>query len=250
LRPVLKGVSPIQGDFNNYRDAFDHLLQRISIGRLQGIQIAQYCSYCERPIPTNLAVEHIEPKNGAYAKSHLENRWSNFLLACVNCNSKKGAKEVDFRKLYFPDRDNTFRAFEYLSNGRIRPNPILALPQQTISQNTLDLLGLNDEINADVIGVSKDRRTQRLNVWLLALDSLEDFNNDPDNIVLKKFLVKEMLANGFFSIWMKVFESHPSVKELFINSITGTRASGCFDANSNMLSPHPNTDNLAHGSKI
>ena len=51
-------------------------------------RIGQYCSYCELPIVANLAIEHIVPKTSFPL---LATRWSNFLLACAACNSKKGS---------------------------------------------------------------------------------------------------------------------------------------------------------------
>jgi hypothetical protein len=51
-------------------------------------RIGQYCSYCELPIVANLAIEHVVPKTSFPL---LATRWSNFLLACAACNSKKGS---------------------------------------------------------------------------------------------------------------------------------------------------------------
>lgn len=50
--------------------------------------IGQYCSYCESPVGSRLAIEHRLPK---HYFPHLGFRWSNFLLACDSCNSIKGA---------------------------------------------------------------------------------------------------------------------------------------------------------------
>lgn len=73
MRPIERGPSPRATDFDDYRDAFPELASRLG----------SYCSFCERRIPTNLAVEHIQPKAlPAYAA--LVGRWDNFLLACVN----------------------------------------------------------------------------------------------------------------------------------------------------------------------
>jgi len=51
--------------------------------------LGQYCSYCEMPLATSLAVEHMLPKAGFPAKSV---SWDNFLLACPLCNSLKNDK--------------------------------------------------------------------------------------------------------------------------------------------------------------
>ena len=251
MRPVNKGRSPVI-NFNRYEDAFDYLLERIGIGEWGQIKIGQYCSYCERCIQTNLAVEHIEPKKGSFAKPELENEWSNFLLACVNCNSTKGSKEINFNSIYLPDRDNTFRAIEYKSDGTLEPGSNLQEAEKQIAKNTINLLGLNNSIAVenDINGVAKDRRAQRLNVWLIALDAYDDFQNCPDKAVMKKFIVREMLSNGFFSIWMKVFAQESEIKNLFISSIRGTRESGCFDDLGVSNHCHPNECDLESGGKI
>lgn len=51
--------------------------------------LGQYCSYCEMPLATSLAVEHMLPKAGFPVKSV---SWDNFLLACPLCNSLKNDK--------------------------------------------------------------------------------------------------------------------------------------------------------------
>jgi len=251
MRPVKKGSSPIVV-FNRYEDAFDYLLDRIGMGEWNNIKIGQYCSYCERCIQTNLAVEHIEPKKGLFGKPALEKEWSNFLLACVNCNSTKGSQKVDFNSIYLPDRDNTFRAIEYKQDGTIEPKEALNDHEKILAHNTIKLLGLNNNIavGSDLSGVAKDRRTQRLNVWLIALNAYDDFQNCVDKEALKKFIVREMLSNGFFSIWMKVFEQEAEIKSLFVNSIRGTENSGCFDELGASHIKHPNEDNLDSGGKI
>jgi len=50
--------------------------------------IGQYCSYCELPLTSSLAVEHTLPK---YWFPENQLAWSNFLLACPVCNSVKGS---------------------------------------------------------------------------------------------------------------------------------------------------------------
>lgn len=50
--------------------------------------IGQYCSYCELPLTSSLAIEHTLPK---YWFPQNQLSWSNFLLACPVCNSVKGS---------------------------------------------------------------------------------------------------------------------------------------------------------------
>ena len=134
MRPVDRGESPQREDFENFRDAFGPL-----VGRL-----GPYCSYCERRICTDLAVEHIQPKD-VDLYPELEGSWNNYLLACKNCNSTKGHKDVLPENYYLPDRDNTLAAFDYLPDGSITPSVAAAAP---IAADTLKLTGLDKPIRA------------------------------------------------------------------------------------------------------
>ena len=62
MRPIRRGMSPRSRDFLDYKKAKPELVSRIGSGWFNKIHIASYCSYCERPIVTNLAIEHIQPK--------------------------------------------------------------------------------------------------------------------------------------------------------------------------------------------
>src|SRR5262249_49219146 len=59
--------------------------------------LGQYCSYCEMPIATSLAVEHMLPKSQFPL---LSLQWTNFLLACAMCNSFKREKPRRSGKTY------------------------------------------------------------------------------------------------------------------------------------------------------
>jgi uncharacterized protein (TIGR02646 family) len=109
MRPIRRGASPRLGDFSNYRNALPDLVSRLGC----------YCSYCERLISVQLAVEHIQPK-GLPAYQALIGRWDNFLLACVNCNSTKKNKDVVLSDVLLPDRDNTFSAYLYDAGGGVQ----------------------------------------------------------------------------------------------------------------------------------
>ncbi len=251
LRPIRRNSSPKQSDYTHYTDAKTELISRFSSGWVCKKHVASYCSYCERKIETNLAVEHIEPKNGNYGKPNLKGRWSNFLLACVNCNSTKGSKQVLLNKIYLPDRDNTFCAFKYLADGNIQPSSSL----DTKAVETLDLLGLDKATREkyDSVGnlIAQDRAAQRLSAWGMAQDILEIYKKDPNNQVVQKLIVSNMVHCGFFSIWMTVFYNYSRMKLLFIKALSGTEESGCFDmTNGGVISPHPNQDQLASGGKI
>lgn len=217
-------------------------------------RLGPYCSYCERKIPTNLAVEHIQPKDLPQYK-HLVGRWKNFLVACVNCNSTKRHKDVKFAELLFPDRDNTSLAFQYLPDGTITLSPALTQAQQTMAEATLALTGLqkplNQTLNANGKLVALDRVAQRMETWAKAESALGDLLEQPRNPKLLQAVLKLALETGFFSVWMAVFQGYPEFQNALIDTFPGTRASGCFDLETcQPISPAPNPDGLAGGSKV
>ncbi len=241
MRPVLRGQSPRSVDFDNYRDAFTELASRIGL----------FCSYCERRIATQLAVEHIQPK-GLAAYSHLQGRWENFLLGCVNCNSTKGDKDVVLADVLLPDRDNTAAAYVYTMDGKVTVSAGMAAAQRTIAQRTLELTGL-DKLASEAIDsngqlVAIDRVAQRMEVWLIAHVSKDDLRANP-NDMFRRQIARTATGHGFFSIWMTVFEDDPLVRKLLIQEFSGT-AIDCFDSTTTkVVSPRP-PNGLAEGSKI
>lgn len=231
MRPVRRGASPISGDFSNYEKAKPDLISRLGC----------YCSYCERRISTNLAVEHI---NCQHFYPDLERTWINFLLACVNCNSTKNAKPFWIGEILLPDRDNTFAAFIYTPDGRIKPSQ-LAIDKglEQLAQDTLKLTGLDKK--------ATDRVSQRIQAWLLAQRAKGHIIKQPDNDILKEQAIDTAKENGFFSIWMTVFENDTDMRNRLIDAFAGTRDSGCFDQiTTAIVTPAPNPDQLANGSKI
>lgn len=240
MRPVHRRDNPTSGDFVDYRDAYPYLHSRLGT----------YCSYCERCIHTSLAVEHIQPK-GLLQYAGLSGRWENFLLACVNCNSTKGDKDVMLDLLYFPDRDNTFVALEYTADGRIIPATHLNAVQKQIATRTLELTGLEKQVRQtlDENGnlVAMDRISQRMEVWAEAEEALSDLLSNPSDTV-RGLIVKNVRAHGFFSIWMKIFEGDIEMRQRFINAFPGT-ARDCFDSNTLPVTPRP-ANGLAHAGKI
>ena len=242
MRPVRRNNSPITGEFAKYEDAKPELISRLGL----------FCSYCERRIATLLAVEHIEPKDKVPA---LEKVWHNFLLACVNCNSCKSNKIVNFSELLFPDRDNTFHSYIYLDDGTITVNPILSVQQKKQAQDTLALVGLDkpmqtySDSNDEVVAL--DRSGQRMEAIATAQQSLSLLETSPEIEALKQSIVISAKEAGFFSIWMKVFNAHPQMKILFIKAFKGTEDSGCFNMQTSApITPAPNPDELSNGGKV
>ncbi len=256
MRPVKRGASPIGNDFNDYADAKVYLVSRIGSGWYGQTQVANYCSYCERPISTNLAVEHIQPKGLTVGLiqpyAHLKGKWENFLLACVNCNSTKGDEDVLLSDLLLPDRDNTFIAFNYDQDGIV--SIALTGPSAPLAEKTLSITGLDkaatQSLDDNQRAIALERVGQRMNAWLLARSAKEDVDAEPHNQRIRNGAVRTALAHGFFSIWMKVFENDSDMRGRLISAFRGTQDSGCFDpVTTAAISPAPNPDALPHGSK-
>jgi uncharacterized protein (TIGR02646 family) len=245
MRPIRRRASPRAHDYSNYADAQVELIARLG----------PYCSYCERKIATNLAVEHIQPK-GVPAYAHLIGRWENFLLACVNCNSTKGDKVVALSEVFLPDRDNTGAAFTYLPDGTVHPSEaVVVAGLEEIAKATLKLTGLDKQIvvaqdeNGKQIAI--DRVTQRLEAWLIAEEAKADVDSNPGNAAVRRGAVRTAKEGGFFSIWMTVFHQDIPMRQHLIDAFQGTRLSGCHHAvTSAHVSPHPNDDGLADGGKF
>ena len=222
------------GDFADYADAKPYLLSRLG----------PFCSYCERRIPTDLAVEHIQPK-GLPQYAALERRWDNFLLGCKNCNSTKGDRDVPLDQYYLPDRDNTFAAFEYLQDGTIHERA-----GDAIGQRTLALTGLNRPIreafDENGVRVAIDRVSDRMALWGIALESRDDLTATPTD-GMRRQIVRTAMGHGFFSIWMKVFEGDAVMRRMLIDGFgTGADFRGfpntardCFDAQTQAITPRP-----------
>lgn len=245
MRPISRGASPIVGEYQDYTEAKPDLVRRIGL----------YCSFCERRIATNLAVEHVQPK-GLPAYANLIGRWDNFLLACVNCNSSKGQRDVKLENLLLPDRDNTFAALQYLSDGSIEASPVavaaglMQMVADTLALTGLDKIAMNSP-DANGRHVALDRVRQRMEAWLTAEHSKADLAAAPQNLNLQHAIVRLATASGFFSIWMTVFQGDANMLVRFIDAFDGTRESKCFDPISGLaISPAPNPDGLFSGGKI
>lgn len=238
MRPINRGMS--DEVYQRYQDAKPDLVEKLGT----------YCSYCERLIPTNLAVEHILPKDPNVGNPELENEWTNFLLSCVNCNSAKGTTVISFENYLLPDRDNTFLAFEYLETGEVEiSSKIIGAEQETWAKNTRDLVGLDKTThqnwNEKHLFTALERVTQRIATWMQAKEAREDYDNGEVNV---RRVCREAASRGFFSIWMKAFEGVVEVRAKLIEEFIGT-SKDCFDNNGNPISPRMGCD-LENGSKL
>ncbi|MEZ5302208.1 MAG: HNH endonuclease signature motif containing protein [Verrucomicrobiales bacterium] len=211
MRPVEKGPAP--REYQNYRDAFSDLESRIG----------PYCSYCERRLETNLAVEHIRPKS---LEPALETSWENFLLGCVNCNSSKGDTPVALDAFVWPDRDNTMLRFGYGEAGIV-----FALDggDQARSEALIRLVGLDkDPGNPD-----RDRRPTPTDLrWRSRFDNwrrarlCRDRLAANDTSEARELAVDVALGWGGFGIWITVFRDDADMIRRLVEAFAGTARDG------------------------
>lgn len=220
MRPVNKDAHPLRADgslvtFTEYAQSRRYLIDTIG----------EYCSYCERPIPANLAVEHVSPKTH---NPHLELSWSNFLLACTNCNSTKGHTNVVIADYFWPDSDNTFDKFTYDVSGLVTVNALLDADDAIKAQNTISLVGLDRRQpnvgTRDWQEASDRRHEHRLKAYVEANSYATNYNNASveDRAKFLPFLI-DIAKKGFWSIWMHAFRDFPEVQRALIDSFSGTR---------------------------
>lgn len=215
MRPVDRGPAP--REYAQYEDAKADLVSRLGL----------FCCYCERPIKTLLAVEHVLPK---ILHPDLELEWSNFLLACTNCNSTKGDRPVDRAAVILPDQDNSIRAFEYAWTGAVKPTMELG---ERVAENAARILwmtGLDkfpDEFEGEEYVAALERWQQRSDAWKLAVLQKQEIA-DSDSEALRRSTARLALEAGFFSVWMNVFTDDADMRRRFIEIFPGT-ARDCFD---------------------
>lgn len=231
MRPVDKGSTPLDANgspkvYAKYSHAKRDLIDRLG----------QYCSYCEQHIPANLAVEHVQPKD---LHPQLRNEWSNFLLACVNCNSIKSTKDVALTWALWPDTDNTFFALRYQASGEIIPNvAVLSAEEQQKAANLIELVGLDritpKEGTVAYITASDLRWENRVAAWHIATANLQAYESAREDIrPILVPLIADAARSGFWSVWMTVFVAYPEVKQALITRYQA--ASTCFDASANPI---------------
>ena len=215
MRPIDRGPAPRA--YGRYGDAIRDLEARLG----------RYCSYCERCLPTSLAVEHMAPKS---LREERELDWWNFLLACVNCNSVKGDKDMSDEDVLWPDRHNTFLAIEYASGGFVRVAEELDDESRRRARGLVDLVGLDRHgTNGWPSPSKRDRRwSQREEVWTTAerTRSLLEHLGESDETI--ELVLVAARGYGFFSVWMAVFHGYARVKRALIEGFPGT-ACCCFD---------------------
>ena len=223
MRPVIRGPHPTNDDgtvlaVSCYKQFRGPLIKRIGA----------YCSYCEMKLDSNLAVEHVKPKKvGGVIQDERLLDWGNLLLACTNCNSNKGNENIDVSEYFWPDSDNTYRAFEYGEGGCIAVAQLFSSDMKEKAERTLALTGL-DKTPADTNEASDRRWLNRKEVWDIAQRALSRLHSN--NIEeMRAQIVDTMKGHGYWSIWMTVFSGDADMRRRFIQAIAGTD-SNCFNS--------------------
>mgnify|MGYP004449447991 CR=1 FL=1 len=224
MRPIDRGEVPlVDGKLKVYKEysrARRDLKERIG----------SFCSYCERYLPTNAAIEHVPPTSLVHEKK-LD--WSNFLLACTNCNSCKKDKLINTDNIdsfVWPDQDDTFHLIEY-DTSTYMPKVKSGLKDEQVNKvnNTLSLVGLDKP--APKIGTisyeecSDMRVEQRGQAFDIANKYLLRFinaKNDAHRTDIIDGICDYVLASGFWSVWMAVFKNEKDVIKRLIDCIPGT----------------------------
>ncbi len=220
MRPVSRGNIPtdeydVDIEFTEYSRTRQYLIERIG----------EYCSYCERKIPANLAVEHVHPKD-LYPALELE--WSNLLLACTNCNSTKGKKDVKLCDYVFPDMGNSFELFEYSSDGIVKPAKGLSSRFRTLAINMIRLVGLDKKSpKKGTIAWQEDsdrRQKHRIQALIESEDYRKKYSAADQSVrdIMKDMIITIAVHQGFWSIWMHAFASFPEIQRELVNSYCGT----------------------------
>ncbi|MCY4173030.1 MAG: HNH endonuclease [Cyanobacteria bacterium MAG CAR3_bin_5] len=204
MRSVQRGPWPTGNDgsrisFRPYQKAKDPLIQRIG----------EYCSYCERP--GDLDVEHVIPKSVA---TDLETEWSNLLLGCRNCNSRKSNKNHSRDGYLWPDRDDTFNAFVYNESGRVSVNEGLAE-----DEHRSKALALFNLVERGAQGSPTDKRhRKRREAWNQAVCARCRIRDAES----RDLAVLVALGTGFFSVWMTVFHDDGDMRQRLTAAFPGT----------------------------
>lgn len=209
MRPVDKSsYTANQEEYKPYGNAKPDLIQALG----------SYCSYCERQgFSSALDVEHLEDKNANPDKEFL---WNNFLLACKNCNSIKGTKEIDFPNIILPHIQDTFSPFEYLESGFVKIKDEVVEPLRNKVIALVDLVGLDRRPGFPKYSTKDYRRQERKQAWELSKNYKQKYiagNCDIETIV------DLSVINGFWSIWMHAFKDFPEVQKELILRFNGTR---------------------------
>lgn len=200
--------------YNRYQDAREDLIKRLD----------ECCSYCGMHLDASLAVEHVKPKK---TNPGCATAWANFLLGCANCNSNKGARNINVAYYLWPDSDNTDFAYIYGPDALVSVNPAMTLRERRRARNTLALVKLDVEPAASPT-VSDRRWVNRQESWRLAERKRAQLAlPGRDNDEFRETIADLAYRSGYWSVWMTVFRADPDMRSRIAHCVRGTAIHGC-----------------------
>lgn len=223
MRPINKGESPYEA-ISDYAEALPYLTEKIG----------PYCSYCGFRISHVPEVEHISAKSAGGDRTD----WSNLLLGCKYCNSRKSTKVTPLNKdeYLWPDTDNTAIAYTYVRGvPKVNEKELEQLDPSgeflEKAKNLFELLALD---NIPEPGCKDRRFYERFEVYNTARRSLQRWEEMcASEEFVQLFLdttIELAQYSGFFSIWAMVFTDEPMVLRALIDAFPGTERT-FFDEN-------------------
>lgn len=204
-------------------------------------ELGKFCSFCEKSLTRSaFHVEHILAKGCLIPGSqtlkypHLKKRWDNFLLACVNCNSVKGDKDVAVLAPFMPHENNLLHFLEIQTGGMIVMKTGVVGNDRIRTQAFIDLVGLDRIPGHAQFSMKDDRWDERLEAYDLAGRYLAKYTSNPPTADIES-IVDLAMAIGFYTIWYQFFIGHDPVINAFINGFTRSDGS--------IVEPFPSTCN-------
>ncbi|MFX1682972.1 hypothetical protein PV762_27475 [Mitsuaria sp. CC2] len=227
MRPIDKGSWPTwkkpatkKLSFDNWKRAIPHLKARTG----------WYCHLCEMRVNNHLSIEHIKSRDDYPI---LAGNWTNFVLSCGCCNSRKRARKLDspYRQKYvWPHIHNTLMAFDVPLTGpvpaTVQPNGSASAAVATRAQALIDLYALDAVSTKD--GAADIRHIERLEAVQMAATRRVEFANGK---ATPEAIVDMAKKSGFFSVWFKVFSNVPQVQTLLVQEPAFHLNAAWFDQN-------------------
>lgn len=188
-------------------------------------EIGSYCSYCEKKVNrSSIHVEHIcgkKVKNqaGQLIYDNLKYQWNNFLLACCNCNSVKGNKDIASTNPFLPHLNNLVHFIEVRNTGLIAIKNGVTGNNLNRTKAFINLVGLDREPSHVDYSDGDDRWEERLEAVDLAKRYFDKYNSTPRKTDVET-IIKLAREKGFFSVWYYQFlGTNNDIVEALINGL-------------------------------
>jgi hypothetical protein len=215
--------------FKDWSSARDKLIERTG----------RYCHLCEIQLPMGLAVEHIRPKE---IYGGLSDKWSNFLLICTSCNSRKKVTDPQrpYKVVYYwPHLNNTLMAFSTSLVGQdallVKPSSGLNAAQRARALATIDLYKLDQKTL--VSGEGDARYTRKAEIGSKAVRRFLEYKRGSCTL---ESILDSVVSDGFFSLWLEVFKTERLVIDAILNLPEfKIDRPNWFDANNNPVGRNP-----------